>query len=195
VSSLHGLDAVWAPEVILQQQIHEIEFRTANISEHDLQTILDEIGIFAADVNLRHAHTRKCLALYRLALSEASSALNPSSYVPRYSSLLDPMAAAARNYLDEVSERDSQFSLFSMQLTTECVLQAGAILGAYLIILSTASFDMEQQPPEVSHTEAILCLMEVSTLLSSFRHRWIPCSAYIRLWNAFTECVLAISTR
>lgn len=195
MSSLHGLDALWAPEVILQQQIHEIEFRTAGLSEHDLQTILDEIGILAADVNLRHAHTRKCLALYRLALSEASSALTPSNYVPRYLSLLDPMAAAARKYLDEVSERNSQFSLFSMQLTTECVLQAGAILGAYLIILSTASLHMEQQLPEVSRTEAILCLVEVSSLLSSFRHRWMPCSAYVRLWNAFTECVLTVTTR
>ncbi|KAG9768427.1 hypothetical protein KCU88_g7207, partial [Aureobasidium melanogenum] len=196
VSSLHGLHGVW-PEAILQKQVHEIEFRTVNCSDQDLHVLLNEVNIYAKDAELRQTHTRKCLALYRLALREASSALTASPYVPRYYGEVAIMAMAAREFLEETSLRNDQFMLFSMQLATERVLQAAAILSAYLIILSTTTTTptMDQQPPGLSRTDVMLCLTQASALLASFKLRWKSSSVYVRLWDAFCELILSMTTR
>ncbi|EHY54813.1 hypothetical protein ABEF92_005203 [Exophiala dermatitidis] len=196
VLSLHGLHGVW-PEAILQKQVHEIEFRTVNCSNQDLHALLNEANIHAKDRDLHHAHTRKCLALYRLALREASSALTASPYVPQYYGEVIIMAMAAREFLEETSLRNDQFMLFSMQLATEHVLQAAAILSAYLIMLSTTTTttNMNQQPPGLSRTDAMLCLTQVSALLASFKLRWKSSSVYVRLWDALCELILSMTTR
>lgn len=193
MSSLHDLDVAWAPEVFLQKQIHEIEFGTAVFTDHDVHALISHSGVFTEGI--RDAGIRKSLALYRLALSEASAVLDSGNYVPTSSLIFNILVPAVRHYIEETTERNRRCKIFSIQLTTERILQAGAILAAYLVLLSIAPSDVGLALPDLSRPDAIICLMEISALLASFRHRWPACSTYIRLWDAFTELVLHNTTK
>ncbi|EXJ91437.1 hypothetical protein A1O1_04549 [Capronia coronata CBS 617.96] len=191
--NLQRPDALSAPEVVLRNQIHQIASLTTTYSGPEWQNFVRSLNLPIAPAPVNRYDTLKLITLFRLSMEEASRSLASPSHLSQNSELLDLVAFAAHMYIENVVEREERNTLCSIQLSAEGVLQAGAILGAHLVILARRPHLTETSWTKISRADILLGFVQVSSLLSSFKHRWEPCAAYVKLWDTFAEFVLAIS--
>jgi hypothetical protein len=98
--------------------------------------------------------------------------------------LLKIVADSASTVLDIYFQQNRDHKLTSIWLSAERVLEAGAVWGAYIIILGRSQ-TMSDGLFSISTSRVMGPLQKCSTLLVSFAERWTDGSIYLEVWETF----------
>lgn len=94
------------------------------------------------------------------------------------------MAESASTVLDIYFQQNRDHKLTSIWLSAERALEAGAVWGAYIIILGRSQTTSDGLF-SISTSRVMGPLQKCSTLLASFAERWTDGSIYLEVWETF----------
>jgi hypothetical protein len=98
--------------------------------------------------------------------------------------LLKIVAESASTVLDIYFQQNRDHKLTSIWLSAERALEAGAVWGAYIIILGRSQTTSDGLF-SISTSRVMGPLQKCSTLLASFAERWTDGSIYLEVWETF----------
>lgn len=142
-------------------------------------------GTRPSDMSLAQAQIY--LALHPLFTSPAAG---PHSCSPE---LLSNIAGAASAFIGCISKLNREHRVICIWSTTESVLQAGAVWGAYLILSKQGESKLLKNSSSTAFQpgSSVGPLLQCSALLASFAERWKPGRHYVQAWDAFVEMLWA----